>query len=255
MRTRQIRWPTPPRLAGWPVVTCALIGVCGVLFLAGPASGFLPVYGTGESLRRAQSAYFTRWGVLPRNLWSGTPRQVLSPLTALFVHGNWLHLLGNVLFLAVFGGWVEKRMGALRFTLFYLATGTLALLCYAAVHAGSGETLVGASGAISAVLGAFLRLFPRARVTSIFPFLFFLPLRFPAWLVLPFWLLLQGTAAGTDPGGGPGVAHLAHVTGFLLGFLYATLHTRVHSTRAQGGGSGPDTVGGPAPASKGESGP
>jgi membrane associated rhomboid family serine protease len=128
-------------------------------------------------------------------------------------------------------------MGPPRFVLFYLATGYVAMLCYAAAHPGSDETLVGASGAISAVLGAFLYLFPRTRVTSVFPFLFFLPLRFPAWAVLLFWLTLQWLAARQD-GDGPGVAYLAHVAGFTLGFLYAWLRYR----RAR--------VTGPAPVSK-----
>jgi membrane associated rhomboid family serine protease len=111
-------------------------------------------------------------------------------------------------------------MGRLPFLLFYLGCGCLALLGYAVAHAASEQTLVGASGAISAVLGAFLYLFPRARVTSVLPFLFFLPLRLPAWIVLPFWATLQWLAAGRA-GQGPGVAYLAHVIGFALGFACA----------------------------------
>jgi membrane associated rhomboid family serine protease len=239
------------------VVTLTVIGMCAVLFLTGPASGFLSVYGTGEALRRTQDAYFAQWGVLPRTLFSGSVRPLFSPLTALFLHGNWVHLLGNIVFLFVFGGWVEERLGSVRYAVFYVATGCAALLCYAAVHAGSSETLVGASGAISGVLGAFLFLFPRARVTSVFPFLFFLPLRFPAWLVLPFWLALQGSAAqGETADDGPGVAHLAHVIGFLIGFGYAWAHCRRSGPgRTRTAGPGTDTVGEPSPATKGESAP
>ena len=101
-----------------------------------------------------------------------------------------------MLFLYVFGAMAEERMGRWQFALFYLGCGYLALLAYAAANADSEQTLVGASGAISAVLGAFLYLFPGARVTSLFPFLFFLPLRFPAWVVLLFWFALQWLAAG-----------------------------------------------------------
>lgn len=158
--------------------------------------------------------------MIPVDLCSGSLRALITPLTALFVHASWLHLLGNVLFLYVFGAMAEARMGRLPFTAFYLIIGYLALLGYAAAHADSGQTLVGASGSISGVLGAFLYLFPTARVTSLFPFLFFLPLRFPAWLVLLFWFVLQWQAAQDDPRG-PGVAYLAHVIGFALGFLYA----------------------------------
>ena len=98
--------------------------------------------------------------------------------------------------------------------------GAAALLGYAVANADSPQTLVGASGAISAVLGAFLYLFPRARVTSLLPFLFFLPLRFPAWVTLPFWAALQWAAAGQQAKG-PGVAYLAHVVGFAVGFACA----------------------------------
>ncbi|MET8979732.1 rhomboid family intramembrane serine protease [Streptomyces sp. NPDC004539] len=192
-------------------VTYGLIALCCAVFVLGPASGLDPV---------ALGAYYHRWGVVPAELFEGSPRAALTPLTALFVHGGWVHLLGNMLFLYVFGAMTEERMGRVEFTLFYLGCGCLALLGYAAANASSAQSLVGASGAISAVLGAFLYLFPRARVTSLLPFLFFLPLRFPAWLVLPFWAALQWIAAGQATAG-PGVAYLAHVIGFTLGFLYA----------------------------------
>jgi membrane associated rhomboid family serine protease len=126
-------------------------------------------------------------------------------------------------------------MGWLQFLLFYLGCGYLALLGYAAANADSDQSLVGASGAISAVLGAFLFLFPGARVTSLLPFLFFLPLRFPAWVVLPFWAALQWLAAGRASDG-PGVAYLAHLVGFGLGLVFAWVRfgrtTRVRAAPA-----------------------
>ncbi|WP_228447014.1 rhomboid family intramembrane serine protease [Streptomyces paludis] len=209
------------RLAQGPVVTYGLIGLCVLAFLLSPLSGLRPGHGDGDALRAAQSAYFERWGVIPVELMRGaSPRTLLTPFTALFVHGGWLHLLGNMLFLHVFGAMTERRMGRAHFLLFYLGIGYLALFAYAAANAGSAQTLVGASGAISGVLGVFLYLFPRARVTSLFPFLLFLPLRFPAWIVLIFWFALQWLALrGADEG--PGVAYLAHLVGFGAGFLYA----------------------------------
>ncbi|MEU8649047.1 rhomboid family intramembrane serine protease [Streptomyces sp. NPDC048737] len=210
---RAVRHPVAP-------VTYALMALCCLIFVIGPASGLDPVYGTGEEAALAQRAYFRRWGVIPEDVFDGAPRSALTPFTALFVHGSWVHLLGNMLFLYVFGAMTEHRMGRVEFTLFYLGCGALALLGYAAANADSGQSLVGASGAISAVLGALLYLFPRARVTSLLPFLFFLPLRFPAWVVLPFWAALQWVAAGRA-GPGPGVAYLAHLVGFGLGFVYA----------------------------------
>jgi membrane associated rhomboid family serine protease len=230
------------RMPKRPVLTVTLIVLCCLVFLISPASGFLPVYGTGASLYRAQADWFQRWGVLPNTLWDGAIRPYLTPLTALFLHADWLHLLGNVLFLYVFGGPVEMRMGRFRFAACYLSVGYTAMLCYAATHHHSDQTLVGASGAVSGMLGAFLYLYPKARVTSVYPFLLFLPLRFPAWLVLVFWLALQWIAARGD-GDGPGVAYLAHVVGFTLGFLYAWRRFRTA------------TVGTPAPATQGESAP
>ncbi|MFE9257176.1 rhomboid family intramembrane serine protease [Streptomyces sp. NPDC006879] len=203
-----------------PWVTCALIASCCLVFLIGPVSGLNPVYGSGEQLLAAQTEYFRHWGVVPDELFSGSPRAALTPLTALFVHGNWLHLLGNMLFLYVFGTMTEERLGRAEFALFYLAGGYLALIAYAAAHADSPQTLVGASGSISGVLGAFLCLFPKARVTTLLPFLLFLPLRLPAWIVLVFWFAVQWVAAHRQMDG-PGVAYLAHLVGFSLGFLYA----------------------------------
>ncbi|MEU0654209.1 rhomboid family intramembrane serine protease [Streptomyces albogriseolus] len=199
-------------------VTRTLIVLCCLVFLIGPASGLHPAHGSGEELLAAQRDYFRRWGVIPADLFDGSPAAALTPATALFVHGSWVHLLGNMLFLHVFGPMTEARLGRVRFALCYAGCGYLALLGYAAANAGSERSLVGASGAISALLGAFLLLFPRGRVTSLLPFAFFLPVRLPAWAVLPFWAALQWAAAGRTAEGGPGVAHLAHLVGFALGF-------------------------------------
>ncbi len=216
-----------------PVATYGVISLCVLVFLAGPLSGILP------SPLCAQTLYLDRWGVIPAELWHGTlpasalglppgchapahlaKTPLLSVLTAMFVHAGWLHLLGNMLFLYVFGAGVEARMGSARFAAFYLAAGYLATYGFALGNAGSTQSLVGASGAISGVLGAYLCLYPRSRVTSLFPFLLFLPLRFPAWLVLGFWFVLQWLAAqAARPG--PGIAYLAHLVGFSFGFLCA----------------------------------
>ncbi|GHD27163.1 rhomboid family intramembrane serine protease [Streptomyces violarus] len=228
-------------------VTYSLIALCCTVFLAGPASGIGPAYGSGDDLLAAQRAYFRHWGVIPAELFEASPGAALTPATALFVHGTWVHLLGNMLFLYVFGAMTEERMGRVQFTLFYVGCGYLALLGYAVANADSEQPLVGASGAISAVLGAFLYLFPRARVTSLLPFLFFLPVRFPAWVVLPFWAALQWLAAGRAPDG-PGVAYLAHLIGFGLGFCYASVR--------YGRPTGPTRVKtAPAPAPEGENQP
>ncbi|MEV8328392.1 rhomboid family intramembrane serine protease [Kitasatospora sp. NPDC056731] len=228
-----------------PAVTYALIAVNTLVFLLGPAAGLNPLYGTGQSRLCAEQRYEQRWGVIPAEVLAGRPltaeqlaqapdpapgcpaaptpgkHPALSVLTGLFVHAGWLHLLGNLLFLHVFGPTVEQRLGRARFALFYLAAGSLATYGFALAEAhspGSTRVLIGASGAISAVLGAYLRFHPRARVTTLVPLLLFLPLRFPAWLVLGLWFALQWWSVHSA---GPGVAYLVHVIGFSAGFLYA----------------------------------
>jgi membrane associated rhomboid family serine protease len=232
-----------------PVVTYALIALCALAFAVSPLSGLVPHGGC------AAADFVARWGMVPRVLWHGaraasglgTPRgcpavavpgvpgwPAVTVLTALFVHGGWVHLLGNLLFLHVFGGTVEDAFGRAGFALLYLASGVLACCGFALAYASSPQALIGASGAISGVLGAHLRLSPRARVTSLFPFLFFLPLRLPAWLVLCFWFVLQWMALRTAPAapGGPGVAYLAHVVGFTFGFGCAWVWPRRRDGRS-----------------------
>ncbi|MFH9037997.1 rhomboid family intramembrane serine protease [Streptomyces sp. NPDC017966] len=146
----------------------------------------------------------------------------LSVLTAMFLHGGWLHLLGNMLFLWIFGNNVEDRMGHVRFLLFYVVCGYAASYGFSLLNADSGEPLIGASGAIAGVLGAYLVLYPKARVWVLVPFLIFLPLRLPAWTVLGLWFVLQAVYSSgqgvTDAGT---VAYVAHVVGFVAGMLLA----------------------------------
>ncbi|GGP69002.1 rhomboid family intramembrane serine protease [Streptomyces calvus] len=146
----------------------------------------------------------------------------LSVLTAMFLHGGWLHLLGNMLFLWIFGNNIEDRLGHVRYLLFYLVCGYAACYGFSLLDAGSHEPLIGASGAIAGVLGAYLVLYPKARVWVLVPFLVFLPLRLPAWIVLGLWFVLQAvysTGQGVSAAGT--VAYVAHVVGFAVGALLA----------------------------------
>ena len=143
---------------------------------------------------------------------------VLSVLTAMFLHGGWAHLLGNMLFLYVFGNNVEDRLGRIRYLLFYLGCGYAATYGFSLFFNGSSQPLVGASGAIAGVLGAYLVLFPRAKVWSLLTFFFFLPVRLPAWLVLGGWFVLQYLyTRGAGLSEATGTAYLAHVVGFVVG--------------------------------------
>ena len=228
-----------------PVATWTLIALCTLAFLVSPVSGLNPLYGSGHARACAELAYYQHWGVVPSELVDNRPLAAaasagcpapggfpkipaLSVLTAMFVHGGWVHLFGNMLFLYVFGAMVEARMGRLRYLLAYLGLGYLATYGYAllAVHSDDGtqtQTLVGASGAIAGVLGAYLCLYPKARVTTLLPFLLFLPLRFPAWLVLGVWFGIQWASVGAPSAAVTGVAYTAHLIGFAGGFLFAWL--------------------------------
>jgi membrane associated rhomboid family serine protease len=146
----------------------------------------------------------------------------LSVLSSMFLHGGWLHLLGNMLFLWVFGNNIEDRFGRIRYLLLYFAAGFAAAYGYAYFNPNATDPLVGASGAISGVLGAYLVLYPMAKVWGLVPVLFFLPLKLPAWLVLGTWFVLQGLyASGLGVAEGSAVAYLAHIIGFVLGVLFA----------------------------------
>jgi membrane associated rhomboid family serine protease len=158
-------------------------------------------------------------------------RPWLSVLESMFLHAGWLHLLGNMLFLLIFGNNVEDRMGRLPFLAFYLFCGYVAAYGFAWSNSDSRVAFLGASGAIAGVLGAYLVVFPRARVISLVPFLFFIPLRMPAWLVLGSWFVLQWAYAGTaGNAGGASVAYLAHIWGFIAGVLIAGLLRRYLTT-------------------------
>jgi membrane associated rhomboid family serine protease len=220
-------------LRSLPVVTCLLIALNVAVFLVGPCSGLDPLYASGAHRAAVEQAYFLRWGVVPRELldnrsgpgqFPGVP--ALSVLTAMFVHASWMHLLGNMVFLYVFGAMAEERMGRVPYLLFYVALGYLATYGYALVQlggAGAGQSLVGASGAIAGVLGAYLRLYPRARVTTVVPMLLFVPLRFPAWVVLGLWFVIQGLSLRAPADASPDVAYAAHLIGFAGGFVFAWL--------------------------------
>lgn len=225
-----------------PVVTYTLIAINLVVFLFEPVHHFqLGAYSLHAPSLCQQYRFFDHYAAIPRELISGHIRghsyingagqvacrddythkiPALSVLFSMFLHASWLHLLGNMLFLYVFGNNVEDRMGRLGFAVFYLAAGYASAYGFALLFRNSDTVLIGASGAIAGVLGAYLLLWPRARVLSLVPFLFFIPLSLPAWLVLGSWFLLQWWyAAGGLSAQGSGTAYAAHVVGFAFGML------------------------------------
>jgi membrane associated rhomboid family serine protease len=154
-----------------------------------------------------------------------------TAFTSMFLHGGFLHIAGNMLFLAIFGPNVEDAMGYVRYIVFYLVGGLVALAAQVLVDPSSMEPTLGASGAIAAVLGGFILLYPRARVLTLVFIVFFVTLvELPAVFVLGFWFLEQiyfGLAGlATPTGGGSGVATFAHIGGFLFGLALIRLFAR-----------------------------
>ena len=177
-------------------------------------------------------AFIDRWGLIPASLVSAlnagdlASPPVLTVLTHMFLHGGWLHLMGNMLFLWIFAVNVEDRLGRTLFLLFYLVGGVAAAAGHILVDPTSDVPMVGASGAISAVLGGYLVLFPRARIQSLVFLVFFYELiAVPAVLVLGFWFVLQvidGLASlGLAGDASSGIAFWAHIGGFVAGMVMA----------------------------------
>lgn len=194
----------PSRTA--PLVTIGLIALNALAFLYEIALG-----------DRELQAFVQSYGVVPASLtWS-------SVVTSMFLHSGWLHVLGNMLYLWIFGDNVEDRLGHGRFLLFYLGCGAAAALGQAATNPSSVVPMVGASGAIAGVMGAYFVLFPQSRVlTAVFLVFFMDIIEIPAIFFLGIWFLMQffsGVGSlGADAAGG-GVAFWAHIVGFAVGAL------------------------------------
>ncbi len=170
------------------------------------------------------------WGVTPRavSAWSGDPMVLLTLFTSLFLHGGWFHLIGNMLYLWIFGNNVEDRMGHAGFLVFYLLCGLAASLAEVLLKPGSGFPTIGASGAIAGVLGAYFLLYPKAKVILLVPvfLFFFFTVQVPAVVVLGLWFVMQlfsgvsQLGVGTESGG---VAYWAHAGGFVAGMVLMPL--------------------------------
>lgn len=166
------------------------------------------------------NAFYYDWAFIPARLMAGD--NAIALVTSMFLHGGWMHLLGNMLFLWIFGDNVEDEMGHLPYLVFYLASGIAAALAQYAADPGSVIPTVGASGAIAGVMGAYLLMFPKARVDIfIFLIIFIRIIPVPAWIMLGLWFVLQFFGGlGADPSNG-GVAYWAHAGGFVAGLLFA----------------------------------
>jgi len=192
-----------------PVVTWALIAMNIFVFI-----GYFGLF----SDERALQAFFTTWGIVPARITAGEGYVTL--LTSMFLHGGFMHVGGNMLFLWIFGDNLEDVLGHGRYLLFYLACGVAAALLQVAVAPGSTVPVVGASGAIAGVLGGYLMFYPRALVDILIIFVFYIRIiTLPAWTMLGFWFVFQLIGGVTDTAGTGGVAHWAHTGGFVAGIV------------------------------------
>jgi len=230
----------------FPLFTLAIIAACVVVWVYVQGAGVSP-----QALERSVCAL----GAIPAEVTGRGGASGPCPVggltwqtlfTSMFLHGGWMHLIGNMWFLWIFGNNVEDSMGRLRFLVFYLLTGLVAAAAFVFVNPTSAMPLVGASGAISGVMGAYLVLYPRARVhTLFFFFIFFRVIPVPAWIILGYWFLIQLLSSTSTSAGGAGVAYAAHVGGFLAGVLLVPLfaNRRLVNAKRQGVVLHPSEVG------------
>jgi membrane associated rhomboid family serine protease len=205
-----------------PIVTLALIGACFIVF----AVELLITANGGDA---ALERFFRQWGAVPADITDALKTgdlfgsAMLGAFTSMFLHGGWAHILGNMLFLWIFGNNVEDRLGPIPFLVFYLVGGLTAAFAQVVIDPESTVPLVGASGAIAAALGAYIVLYPGAKIVSLLFLGFFVQvLEVPALIVLGYWFVIQlvsGFASfGAETAQG-GVAFFAHIGGFVLGAL------------------------------------
>jgi membrane associated rhomboid family serine protease len=196
------------RPVSFPIVTACIIGLNALVFLLELSGG---------------EAFVTRWSVIPADIVAG--HRWITILTAMFMHGSWSHIIGNMVFLWAFGPEVEDVMNRRRYLAFYLAGGLAAALAQVAAGPGSTVPNLGASGAIAAVMGAFLVTYPHDRIRSLLIIFIFVRVTYiPAALLIGVWFLMQFLSLGTiaqQPTGG--VAYAAHVGGFIFGAVTARL--------------------------------
>jgi hypothetical protein len=221
-----------------PYVTYFLIALNTLIFLFEWSIG---LQNTGDL-----NALIFQFGVVPRNvtaLLSGSghidPVGALLPLfTCMFLHGSWLHVIGNMWFLWIFGDNIEDYLGHFRYLIFYLVSGIAASILQIALNPASPVPTVGASGAIAGVMGAYLILYPKARVLTIVPLIIFFTFWWlPAWVFLGYWFVLEflsgtATAITVTSANSGGIAFWAHVGGFVAGVLLIKLMSeRPHRSR------------------------
>ena len=199
----------------FPAATALMIVINAIVFALELAGG---------------DTFVMRWTAIPADITAG--HHWITLLTSMFMHSSWSHIIGNMIFLWAFGPEIEEAMGSPRYLIFYLAGGLVAMLCQIAAIPHSTVPSLGASGAIAAVMGAFLVIYPGDRIKSVMFFGWFARITFiPAALLIGFWFLTQlfslgSVASVTDMSKTGGVAYLAHIGGLIFGAVSARLFER-----------------------------
>ncbi len=196
----------------FPYVTVALIIINVIVFIY-------------EMLNPNLHMLIYKWGIVPKRLFTFGGREYLTLITSMFLHGNFAHIIGNMLYLWIFGDNVENFLGPAKFILFYLLSGILAGLIHSIMYASSMIPTIGASGAIAGVMGAYFYLYPNAKVLTLtFLFFYVTIIPVPAFVFLGIWFLMQLIPAFTSFGRlGAGIAFWAHVGGFISGIVLIIL--------------------------------
>jgi membrane associated rhomboid family serine protease len=199
------------RPTNFPIVTLTIVVINFVVFLLEIAYG---------------APFVQKWSMIPADISAG--RNLITVLTAMFMHASWAHILGNMVFFWAFGPEIEDEMGPLRYAIFYILGGVAAAAAQVAFDPHSTVPNLGASGAIAAVMGAFIVTFPTDNIRTILAIFIFITVRYvPAVILIGVWFLLQLWNAGSiTPQESNGVAYLAHIGGFMFGAVFARLFER-----------------------------
>ena len=200
-------------------IAIALLTAAAWVILQG-AGAYEPLVGSICALGVVPAELTGQTPVRPDELCTGPNVGAAALVTSIFLHGGWGHLIGNLWFLWVFGNNIEDSMGHMRFLAFYFVTGVAAAAAQIALSPSSPVPMVGASGAISGIMGAYIVLYPKARIDTL---IFIWIVQLPAWGMLSYWLLLQLSGVFAVPGSGGGVAFGAHLGGFFAGLLLIPL--------------------------------
>lgn len=210
----------------FPLLTVVLIVINVMVFVRDRLTGHLEEVLVPTRHGAVTATHFIgglsdRFALVPANLLLNPFQQWITVFTSMFLHGNWLHIGSNMLYLWIFGNNIEDRLGPARFLLFYFICGGVAAGAQIASAPLSAVPMVGASGAVAGVMGAYLVLYPRARILTLIPiFIFFTTVELPAFVIIGYWALLQflnASLLGSGEMQGGGVAYFAHLGGFMAG--------------------------------------